>query len=68
MSSGCFHNDIERILAEWLGELPVTLYRGREVTGFAKDHTGVDVELSLDGPTLACGASRRMRWRPQSDS
>jgi 2-polyprenyl-6-methoxyphenol hydroxylase-like FAD-dependent oxidoreductase len=39
-------NHIERILAEWVGELAVPIYRGREVTGFAQDHTGVDVELS----------------------
>src|SRR5215469_4630230 len=37
---------IERILAEWVGELRVPIYRGREVTGFAQDDTGVDVELS----------------------
>src|SRR3954469_583075 len=36
---------IERILAEWVGELPVTFYRGREVTDFAHDDTGVNVEL-----------------------
>jgi len=37
---------IERILAGWVGELPVTFYRGREVTGFAQDETGVDVQVS----------------------
>lgn len=37
---------IERILADWVGELKVPFYRGREVTGFAQDDTGVDVELS----------------------
>lgn len=37
---------IERILADWVGELSVPIYRGREVTGFAQDHDGVDVELS----------------------
>src|SRR5215831_11071254 len=37
---------VERILAEWVGELGVPIYRGREVTGFAQDDTGVDVELS----------------------
>src|SRR6266581_6742565 len=42
---------IERILAGWVGELPVTFYRGREVTGFAQNETGVDVELS-DGQRL----------------
>jgi len=36
----------ERILAEWVAELPVTIYRGRGVTGFTQDETGVDVELS----------------------
>jgi 2-polyprenyl-6-methoxyphenol hydroxylase-like FAD-dependent oxidoreductase len=44
-------NHIERILAGWVGELAVPIYRGREVTGFAQDDTGVDVELS-DGPSL----------------
>ena len=33
------------------GELAVTTYRGREVTGLAQDDTGVDVELS-DGQSL----------------
>jgi 2-polyprenyl-6-methoxyphenol hydroxylase-like FAD-dependent oxidoreductase len=37
---------IERLLAEWVGELAVGIYRGREVTGIAQDHTGVDVLLS----------------------
>jgi 3-(3-hydroxy-phenyl)propionate hydroxylase len=41
----------ERILAAWVGELAVPIYRGREVTGFAQDDTGVDVELS-DGRLL----------------
>jgi 2-polyprenyl-6-methoxyphenol hydroxylase-like FAD-dependent oxidoreductase len=45
-------NHIERILADWVGELPVKFYRGREVTGFAQDGTGVDVELS-DGTSLS---------------
>src|SRR5881394_200973 len=44
-------NRIERILAAWVGELAVPIHRGREVTGFAQDDTGVDVELS-DGRTL----------------
>jgi 2-polyprenyl-6-methoxyphenol hydroxylase-like FAD-dependent oxidoreductase len=44
-------NDVERIMADWVGELPVTFYRGREVTDFAQDDTGVDVELS-DGRSL----------------
>jgi 3-(3-hydroxy-phenyl)propionate hydroxylase len=50
-SLGLWQNHIERILAGWVGELPVTFYRGREVTGFAQDEAGVDVEVS-DGPSL----------------
>jgi 2-polyprenyl-6-methoxyphenol hydroxylase-like FAD-dependent oxidoreductase len=48
---GLWQNHIERILAGWVGELAVKIYRGREVTGFAQDDTGVDVELS-DGQSL----------------
>lgn len=48
---GLWQNHIERILACWVGELRVPIYRGREVTGFAQDDTGVDVELS-DGQSL----------------
>src|SRR5439155_4564346 len=48
---GLWQNHIERILAKWVGELDVTIYRGRDVTGFAQDDTGVDVGLS-DGETL----------------
>jgi len=42
---------IERILAGWVGELGVPIHRGREVTGFTQDDTGVDVELA-DGQSL----------------
>ena len=45
---------IERILAGWVDELPVTIHRGREVTGFAQDEAGVDVELSA-GESLRAG-------------
>jgi len=48
---GLGQNHIERILAGWVDELRVPIYRGREVTGFAQDDTGVDVELS-DGQSL----------------
>jgi 3-(3-hydroxy-phenyl)propionate hydroxylase len=44
-------NEIERILAGWVDELAVPIHREREVTGFAQDDTGVDVELS-DGQSL----------------
>ena len=46
-----WQNRIELILAEWVSELAVPIYRAREVTGFAQDATGVDVEVS-DGRTL----------------
>ena len=42
---------IERILAGWVVELPVTFYREREVTGFTQDDTGVGVHVS-DGQRL----------------
>jgi 2-polyprenyl-6-methoxyphenol hydroxylase-like FAD-dependent oxidoreductase len=48
---GLWQTHIERILAGWVGELEVPVHRGREVTGFAQDDTGVDVELS-GGPSL----------------
>src|SRR5215831_15435478 len=43
---GLWQNHIERILADWVGELGVPIYRAREVTGFRQDENGVDVELS----------------------
>src|SRR2546426_7031545 len=48
---GLWQNHIERILAGWVDELSVPIYREREVTGFAQDDTGVDVALS-DGQSL----------------
>src|SRR5919198_5483794 len=42
---GLWQNHIERILAGWVDELAVPIHRGREVTGFAQDAAGVDVEL-----------------------
>jgi 2-polyprenyl-6-methoxyphenol hydroxylase-like FAD-dependent oxidoreductase len=48
---GLWQNRIEEILAGWVEELEVPVYRGREVTGFAQDDAGVDVELS-DGESL----------------
>jgi 2-polyprenyl-6-methoxyphenol hydroxylase-like FAD-dependent oxidoreductase len=46
-----WQNHIERLLAGWVGELAVPIYRGREVTGFVQDDTRVDVALS-DGQSL----------------
>lgn len=48
---GLWQNQIERILAGWVGELAVKFYRERDVTGFAQDDSGVDVALS-DGRSL----------------
>jgi len=45
---------IERTLAKWVEELPVTIYRGCEVTGFDQDDSGVDVELG-NGRSLRAG-------------
>jgi 2-polyprenyl-6-methoxyphenol hydroxylase-like FAD-dependent oxidoreductase len=46
-----WQSHFERILAAWVSELGVPIAREREVTGFATDDTGVDVELS-DGQSL----------------
>ena len=71
---GLWQNHIERILAGWVGELAMTFYRGREVTGFAQDDSGVDVELS-DGQSLraqylvGCDGGRSLvRRQPASSS
>ncbi len=48
-----WQNRIEPILANWVEELGVSILRGREVTGFAQDETGVEVELSDDSTIRA---------------
>jgi 2-polyprenyl-6-methoxyphenol hydroxylase-like FAD-dependent oxidoreductase len=48
---GLWQKHIERILAGWVDGLRVPVYRGREVTGFAQDDAGVDVQQS-DGRSL----------------
>jgi 2-polyprenyl-6-methoxyphenol hydroxylase-like FAD-dependent oxidoreductase len=50
-SLGIWQNQIERIMADWIAELPVQTFYGHEVTGFAQDSSGVDVALS-DGQSL----------------
>ena len=50
-----WQNHIERILADWVAELAVPIYREREVTGFTQDDNGVDVNLS-------CGQSLRAQY------
>jgi 3-(3-hydroxy-phenyl)propionate hydroxylase len=42
---------IEGILAEWVGELKVPVYRGTDVTGVAQDRDGVDLRLA-DGESM----------------
>jgi 3-(3-hydroxy-phenyl)propionate hydroxylase len=80
---GLWQNHIERILAGWVRELAVPIYRGREVTGIAQDDTGVDVEVS-DGQSLrteylvGCDGGRSLirkaagiefpRWDPTTSS
>ncbi len=48
---GLWQNHIERILTEWVAELPVRFYRERDVTGFTQDDTGVVVRTA-DGSCL----------------
>ena len=48
---GLRQTHIERILARWVEELKVPIYRGIEATGFAQDDFGVDIALS-DGRSL----------------
>ena len=48
---GLWQNHIEGILAGWVAELAVPIHYSTEVTGFAQDDSGVEVELS-DGRSL----------------
>src|SRR5215212_6343576 len=50
---GLWQNHIERILAGWVGELAVQIYRGREVTGFAQD------DRTIPASTSSCPTARR---------
>src|SRR5581483_3609756 len=50
---GLWQNHIERILAGWVSELPVTFHRAREVTGCTQDDAGVTVELADGGRVRA---------------
>src|SRR5947209_20322384 len=52
-SLGIWQNQVERIMAGWIAELPVRIYYGGEVTGFAQDDTAVDVRLSSGEPLRA---------------
>ena len=44
---------IESILAGWVSELAVPIYRSRELTGFAQDDNGVTLRLSDSAPLRA---------------
>jgi hypothetical protein len=46
---------IDRILAGWVSELAVPIYRSRGLTGFAQDDTGVTIELSNSPMVRRCG-------------
>lgn len=48
---GLWQKHIERILADWVGELEVPIHYGIDVIGFAQDDAGVDIQLS-DGTAL----------------
>ncbi len=48
---GLWQSHIERILAGWVDELGVTIYRASEVSDFRQDDSGVDIALS-DGRSL----------------
>src|ERR1700710_758574 len=52
-SLGIWQNQIERIMAAWIAELPVRISYGSEVTDFAQDDTGVDVEVAGGRPLRA---------------
>jgi 3-(3-hydroxy-phenyl)propionate hydroxylase len=48
---GLWQNHIECILADWVGELAIPIYRRCKVTAFAQDDSGVDLELT-DGQSI----------------
>ena len=52
-SLGIWQNRIERIMAAWVAELGVPIQYATEVTGFAQDDGGVDVELRGGGSLRA---------------
>jgi hypothetical protein len=66
-------NHVERNLAGWVGEFEVPIMRECEVTGFAQDEVGVDVELA-DGRRLrarflvGCDGGRSVVRRPPASS
>jgi len=51
---GIFQNKIERIMADWIAELPIQVEYRREVVGFAQDTAGVELAFA-DGETARAG-------------
>jgi len=45
---GLWQDKIERTLADWVAELRVPVYRGRELVAFMQDDAGVDLRLDRD--------------------
>src|SRR2546421_10814381 len=62
-SLGIWQNQIERIMAAWIDELPVRMYYGCEVTGFAENEEQPDRRARGDRGTAA-GHPPRCRRRP----
>jgi 2-polyprenyl-6-methoxyphenol hydroxylase-like FAD-dependent oxidoreductase len=52
-SLGIWQNQIEQVMAAWIAELQVQVHYGSDVTGFAQDDSGVDVEVSGGGSLRA---------------
>jgi len=55
-----WQSKFEPILADWVAELDVPVYRGREVSGFAQDDTGSTSNSSAARrcePTTSSGAT-----------
>jgi 2-polyprenyl-6-methoxyphenol hydroxylase-like FAD-dependent oxidoreductase len=50
---GLWQNRIEKTMSGWIAELPVTVYRQRDVTGFTQDEAGVEIALSDGSPLRA---------------
>ena len=62
---GLWQKHIERILAGWVDELAVPIYRGVDVTGFTQDEIGVDIALGDDrllraGYLVGCDGGRSL--------
>lgn len=51
---GIWQNQIEQIMADWIGELSVRVEYGREISGIAQDEAGIEVRLA-DGQSLRAG-------------